>query len=44
MKEVWLRMIRTFVTACGRCYGMGVIELPNGDTLECPICKGKGVL
>jgi len=44
MKEIIKRMIRSMVVACSRCYGMGVIELPNGDTKECNICKGKGVL
>jgi len=32
------------VKACGLCHGMGNRELPNGDTVECFNCKGKGVI
>jgi hypothetical protein len=44
MKEVWKKLIRSCIAACGRCHGMGYIEMPNGDTKECHICNGKGVL
>lgn len=27
---------------CKNCWGMKVLELANGDTIECPACKGKG--
>lgn len=40
----FLKMIITKLTSCPRCYGMGVIELPNGDTKDCPKCKGKGLI
>lgn len=32
------------LSSCNRCYGMGVIELPSGDTKECHICNGKGFI
>jgi len=44
MKKIWKKIIRGCVSVCRRCYGMGVIELPNGDTKECDNCKGKGVI
>lgn len=28
--------------SCRNCHGMGVLERPNGDTVECPVCKGEG--
>lgn len=38
------KLIRKFLRACWRCHGMGVIELPNGETKDCPVCKGKGMV
>lgn len=38
------RLINQMLVSCSRCHGMGVIELPNGDTKECHICGGKGYL
>ena len=35
-------LIRSFLTTCTICYGMGTVEKPNGDTMECVACKGKG--
>lgn len=29
---------------CRNCWGMKVIELPNGDTTPCPACKGQGIV
>lgn len=42
MIKKWI--VKTYLRTCGRCFGTGVIELPNGDTKECPICKGKGFI
>ena len=36
----WL--IKILLKACTNCHGMGSIELPNGDTKSCFLCKGKG--
>ena len=44
MKRIWLKMIKELIAACGRCHGMGYIEQTNGDTKECHICKGKGIV
>lgn len=45
MKKLLLNLfIRSNLRSCSRCHGMGVIEKPNGDTIECPVCKGKGYL
>lgn len=41
MKKL-LRIVRTSLTMCRNCWGMKVIELPNGDTKSCPACNGKG--
>lgn len=30
--------------ACHVCHGMGVLELPSGNTKTCPACNGKGTL
>lgn len=30
--------------ACTTCHGMKVIELPGGNTIDCPACKGKGFI
>ncbi len=38
------KLIRIFKQACWKCHGMGVIEMPNGETKECHICKGKGIV
>lgn len=38
------KLIRLFRRACHRCHGMGLIELPDGGTKTCPVCKGKGML
>ena len=36
-------LIRVFnKVMCKNCWGMKVIELQNGNTIECPACKGKG--
>lgn len=43
MKKLVLEFIN-FLRPCQRCHGMGVIEKPNGDTIECPVCKGKGLI
>lgn len=44
MKKLVNNIIKTFRRACHICHGMGVIELPNGDTKECVACKGTGSL
>jgi hypothetical protein len=44
MKEIWKMLIRKCLAACGRCHSTGYIELPNGDTMQCPVCQGKGVI
>jgi len=31
-------------TMCRICWGMKVVELPNGDTKECVACKGQGMV
>lgn len=36
-------VIHNLIT-CHICHGMKTIELPNGDTKQCPACKGKGYL
>lgn len=38
------KLIKLFRQACYRCHGMGLLELPSGDTKECHICNGKGML
>jgi hypothetical protein len=38
------KIIKFLRKACWKCHGMSVIELPNGDTIVCNICKGKGML
>ncbi len=42
-----MRKVREFfkslLATCGICYGMGVLETSNGDTVSCPSCKGKGL-
>lgn len=38
-----MKIIRK-IQSCGLCYGTGNRELPNGDTIECFNCKGKGVI
>lgn len=43
MKKL-LGLITHYLTTCHICHGMGTKELPNGDTIECPACKGKGYL
>lgn len=30
--------------ACPKCHSMGVIEKPNGDTMTCNMCNGKGIV
>lgn len=37
-------LVKTALISCNRCHGMGVLELPNGDTKECHICNGKGYI
>lgn len=39
-----IHWIRHNLTTCHICFGMGVKELPNGDTIQCPACHGKGYL
>lgn len=39
-----IKRIKHFLTTCYICYGMGVKEKTNGETIECPVCKGKGFL
>ena len=36
--------MRFRLVSCGRCYGLGVLERPNGETVECASCKGKGTI
>ena len=44
MKEL-LHLILTKLKSCGICYGLGTIEIRNGDdTIECGICKGSGTV
>lgn len=38
------RLLKNLVRACGLCHGMDTREKPNGDTIECLSCKGKGYL
>jgi len=40
LKTLFFNLLRS----CTRCYGMGVLESPNGDTRECATCKGRGLL
>ena len=40
----FINIILHKLKTCHICHGMGVIEKPNGDTIECPACKGKGYL
>ena len=43
MKKIIKWMLSTY-QSCGRCFGTGSIELPNGDTKTCHICEGKGIV
>lgn len=36
--------IKSLLRSCGLCFGTGVRELPNGSTIECRNCKGKGII
>ena len=39
------KLIRVFnKIMCRNCWGMKVLELPNGDTKTCPACNGKGLV
>ena len=44
MKKVVEYIIESYKRICRECHGMGYIELPNGDTKECFVCKGMGVI
>lgn len=40
-----MRKIISFINhlvTCHICFGMGTKEQPNGDTVQCPACNGKG--
>jgi len=43
MKKL-INNIKQFLKSCHICHGMGNTEKPNGDTVECISCKGKGYL
>lgn len=43
MKKL-ISLVTTFLRSCPRCNGMGNIEKPNGEVMDCPVCKGKGML
>ena len=46
MRSNFMRMIEIIqhLVSCKVCHGMGVIELPNGDTVRCQACNGKGII
>lgn len=37
------RLIKRLLRACGICHGTGTRETGT-DTVECPACKGKGMI
>lgn len=41
MKKL-LEIIHHHLVTCHICHGMGVREMPNGDTKKCVACNGKG--
>jgi len=43
MKKL-INLVRTYLKSCPRCFGTGQIDLPNGSSMDCPVCKGKGLI